>query len=135
MVRIAAKLNVTPEHAWQVFTSPTHITEWNFASEDWICPSATNDLRVGGKFSSRMEARDGSMGFDFEGIYTDVETMKRLEYTLFDGRKVIVTFTPEANGVLVEEFFEPESIHPVDFQQAGWQSILDQYKKHAESIF
>jgi uncharacterized protein YndB with AHSA1/START domain len=93
MVQISAILNVTLDHAWTVFTSPAHITEWNFASEDWICPTASNDLRVGGKFTSRMEARDGSMGFDFEGEYTLVEPMKKLEYELADGRKVVVSFS------------------------------------------
>jgi uncharacterized protein YndB with AHSA1/START domain len=135
MVQVSVLLSTSIEQAWQVFTAPAHITKWNFASEDWICPTASNDLRVGGRFVSRMEAKDGSMGFDFEGIYTEIEIMKKLTYTLLDSRKVQVTFSETSGGVLVDEYFEPENIHPAEFQQAGWQAILIQYKKYAESIF
>jgi len=121
------------EKVWQYWTSPEHITKWNSASEDWHTPFAENDLRVGGKFSARMEAKDGSFGFDFGGVYDDVKTNELIAYTLGDGRKVTVTFTPAGNGIKVVETFEAETENPVEMQKGGWQNILDNFKKYTES--
>jgi uncharacterized protein YndB with AHSA1/START domain len=122
---------------WECWTSPEHITQWNAASEDWHCPSASTDLRVGGQFVSRMEARDGSMGFDFTGTFTIVEPPRRLAFSMGEGeetREVVVEFQEKEEGTEVMETFDAESIHPLEIQQAGWQSILDRFKAHAESV-
>ena len=118
--------------AWEVYNDPDHITQWNQANADWHCPSATNDLRVGGRLVSRMEAKDGSMGFDFEGTYEAVEPNERLVYTLDDGRKVETTFVPEGDGTRVTTVFDAEESNPEDMQRMGWQAILDSYKAHVE---
>lgn len=121
------------EHVWSVWTEPQHITQWNFASDDWQCPRAENDLRVGGLFRSRMEARDGSMGFEFEGTYTEVRPGERLVFSLGEDREVTVDFSETPDGTLVRESFTPESTHPVEVQRAGWQSILENFRRHAEA--
>jgi uncharacterized protein YndB with AHSA1/START domain len=114
------------ENVWQAYTTPAHITQWNFASEDWHCPSASVDLRVGGRFSSRMEAKDGSFGFDFEGEYTNIEPHRLIEYR-FGDRTAEIRFAEEPEGVVVSVTFDPEPDNPTDMQQAGWQSILDNF--------
>jgi len=111
---------------WRAYTNPEDITNWNFASDDWHCPSASVDLRVGGKFSSRMAARDGSVGFDFEGEYLNIEPNRLIEYR-FGDRIAEVQFVEEAEGVLVSVTFDPEQDKPIDMQQSGWQSILDNF--------
>ena len=121
------------DKAWRCFTEPAHIMKWNAASDDWHTPRATNDLRAGGKFTSRMEAKDGSMGFDFEGIYDEVVPNRKIAYHMSDGRKVIVTFTPEGDSTRVTETFDPEGTHTLEMQRGGWQAILDNYKKYAEA--
>ena len=121
------------EKVWKFWTAPEHITKWNNASPDWHTPHAENDLRTGGKFSARMEAKDGSFGFDFGGVYDDVQVNELIEYTLGDGRKVIVHFTTKDNETKVVETFEAENTHPVDFQKTGWQAILDNFKKYVEA--
>lgn len=120
--------------AWNAYTRPEHITQWNFATDDWQCPSAENDLRVGGKYKARMEAKDGSFGFDFEAVYDEVRTNDYMAYTLGDGRKCSVKFLPEANSTKVEVLFEAESQNPAEFQQKGWQMILDNYKRHVDAL-
>jgi uncharacterized protein YndB with AHSA1/START domain len=120
------------EKVWNSWTEPEHITHWNFASDDWQCPTAANDLRVGGKFSSRMEAKDGSGGFDFGGNYIAVEPHKHIAYVMDDGRKVEITFEEQDNGVRVTEIFDPESENPLEMQRGGWQTILDNFKKYVE---
>jgi uncharacterized protein YndB with AHSA1/START domain len=117
---------------WQAYTTPDDIVQWNAASDDWHTTKATVDLRVGGSFCSRMEARDGSFGFDFAGTYTTVEPEERIEYS-FGERKVQVNFTPGAEGVVVTVIFDPETTHPEDMQRAGWQAILDHFKRHTEA--
>jgi uncharacterized protein YndB with AHSA1/START domain len=117
---------------WEYWTSPIHITKWNNASEDWHTLRAENDLRVGGSFSSRMEAKDGSFGFDFGGIYDAVTPQKYIEYTLGDGRKVEITFTAEGDNTNISESFDPEGTNPVEMQRGGWQAILDNFKKYTE---
>jgi uncharacterized protein YndB with AHSA1/START domain len=117
---------------WQAYTTPDDILQWNAASDDWHTTKATVDLRVGGSFCSRMEARDGSFGFDFAGTYTTVELEERIEYS-FGERKAQVNFTPGAEGVVVTVIFDPETTHPEDMQRAGWQAILDHFKRHTEA--
>lgn len=120
------------EQVWDRWTDPQHITQWNAASDDWHCPRAENDLRVGGRFSSRMEARDGSMGFDFGGTYTTVEPQARIGYTMDDGRTCDTQFTPRGEGTDVHVAFDAETMNPVDMQRQGWQAILDRFKGYAE---
>lgn len=117
---------------WKKWTNPEDIVIWNSASDDWHTPMAENDLRVGGKFRSRMEARDGSMGFDFEGTYEKVEFHELIEYEITDGRKVSVVFKNHGSETEIVETFEAEGIHSIELQQAGWQSILDNFKKYTE---
>lgn len=132
-ITVSAQVGASPEKVWKLWTSPGHITKWNNASDDWHSPHSENDLREGGKFKTRMEARDGSMGFDFEGTYDKVKPNEYIAYTMGDGRKVTVTFTAKDNGTYVEETFEAENQNPEDFQKAGWQAILDNFKNYAES--
>lgn len=133
-ITVEALVQAPLDTAWQAWTEPEHITEWNAASDDWCSPKATNDLRVGGQFSARMEAKDGSAGFDFEGTYTLVEAGKRIEYVMADGRTVQIVFAPEGDGVRVTETFDTENENSAELQRAGWQAILDSFKRHAESL-
>ncbi len=119
--------------AWQIWTEPEHITQWNRASRDWHSPRASNDLRPGGRFNYRMEAREGNFGFDFCGCYDVVEHEKRIAYTIDDQRKVEIEFIAEPGGVRIREQFEAESLHSTEQQQSGWQAILDNFKRYAES--
>jgi uncharacterized protein YndB with AHSA1/START domain len=118
---------------WEFWTKPEHIIKWCNASDDWHTPRAENDLKVGGKFVSRMEAKDGSMGFDFSGVYDAVRTNEYIEYTLGDDRKVKINFTAQGNKTKVVESFEAENTHSIEMQQGGWQAILDNFKKYTEA--
>ena len=131
-ITVKANINASVEKVWTFWTEPTHITKWNTASDDWHTPHAENDLRVGGKFLSRMEAKDGSFGFDFGGIYDEVLLHKVIAYTLGDGRKVNITFQGQENETEVIVTFDAETENPIEFQQQGWQAILDSFKKYAE---
>lgn len=122
------------EQVWNSWTQPGHITKWNAANDDWHCPKAENDLRKGGKFSSIMAAKDGSMEFDFSGIYDEVVLNKLIEYTLGDDRKVKIVFESKGNETLVTETFEAEGSNPIEMQQMGWQAILDNFKQYTESL-
>jgi uncharacterized protein YndB with AHSA1/START domain len=126
-------VNAPVEKVWDYWTRPEHITQWNNASDDWYTPRAESDVRNGGRFTYRMEARDGSVGFDFGGTYNTVTPHQLLEYTLDDGRKVWIEFSPEGNGTKVVERFEPDTHHPAEMQQAGWQAIMDNFKTYTES--
>ncbi|TMV51942.1 polyketide cyclase [Paenibacillus mesophilus] len=117
---------------WKHWNEPQHITKWCAASEDWHAPKAENDLRVGGKFVTRMEAKDGSFGFDFGGVYDEVRVNEFIAYTMEDGRKVAITFISEGNATKVIETFDAEATNPVDMQRAGWQAILDNFGKYSE---
>ncbi len=132
-ITVAATVQAPIEKVWQYFNEPAHITQWAQASEDWHAPHAENDLRPGGTFKTTMAAKDGSFSFDFGGIYSEVEQHKLIAYTLGDGRKVKVTFSPEGSGVKVVEVFDAEDTHSVEMQQGGWQAILDSFKKHTEN--
>lgn len=131
-ITIEATVNAPVAKVWEYWNGPEHITQWNAASPDWHSPSAENDLRVGGKLQSRMEAKDGSMGFDFWGIYDVITEHEYIEYTLGDGRKVKLSFTPEGDSTHISETFEAEATHPLDMQQFGWQAILNSFKAYAE---
>jgi uncharacterized protein YndB with AHSA1/START domain len=132
-ITIETSINAPVEKVWEFWTKPEHITQWNNASDDWYTPRAENDLRVGGSFLARMEAKDGSVGFDFGGKYNAVEPLKYIEYSMGDGRTVGITFSQEDNQTKVVETFDAENTHSIEMQQAGWQAILDNFKKHVES--
>lgn len=134
IITIETVVNAPIEKIWEAWTKPEHITQWSSASDDWHTPWAKNDLRAGGSFSSRMEAKDGSMGFEFGGIYDVVTTNEYIEYTMGDGRKVKTTFTADGNSTKVVESFDAEQENPVEMQQAGWQAILDNFKKYTEQL-
>lgn len=132
-VTVEATVNAPIEKVWQYWSTPEHITQWNFAIDSWQCPSATNDLRVGGNFTSRMEAKDGSFGFDFGGVYTKVEEYNTIEYAMSDGRTVQVNFYAENNATRVVETFDAENENDIEMQRDGWQAILNNFKKYAEA--
>lgn len=133
VLSIRGTIDAPVEKVWRLWTSPEHITKWNTASDDWHTTSAENDLRVGGKFLSRMEAKDGSFGFDFGGTYDEVKPNELIRYTLGDGRKVIVLFHSNTNTTTIESSFEPEGTNSLEMQKNGWQAILDNFKKYVET--
>ena len=133
IITVQATINAQIEKVWKFWTDPEHIVNWNNASDDWHTPRAENDLRASGRFLSRMEARDGSSGFDFAGKYTTVEHYKQIEYVLDDGRNVQVIFIPRGNVTTVTEAFEAEQTNTEEMQEAGWQAILDNFKKYTEA--
>jgi uncharacterized protein YndB with AHSA1/START domain len=133
MIAVEITVYAPIEKAWAYWTEPKHITCWNNASDDWHTPHATNDLREGGTFLSRMEAKDGGAGFDFNGTYTQVIPLKEIAYTMEGGRKVTVLFEEHGEETHIIEHFEAEDENPVEMQQQGWQSILDNFKKYVES--
>lgn len=132
-ITVQATINAPVEKVWQCWTAPEHITKWCQASPDWHAPKATNDLRVDGKFSTTMAAKDGSMSFDFDGVYQKVELHKLIEYTIADGRKVSISFKANGNMTDVVESFEAEQTNPIEMQRGGWQAILDNFKTYTEN--
>jgi uncharacterized protein YndB with AHSA1/START domain len=132
-ITIQTRVRALIEKVWSHYTQPQHITKWNAASPDWHTPRATNDLRPGGSFSCRMEAKDGSAGFDFAGVYDEVKPNELIRYTMEDGRKVSVTFVQDGDAVRVVTTFDPESENPPEMQRGGWQSILDSFKSYVEA--
>jgi uncharacterized protein YndB with AHSA1/START domain len=119
---------------WELWTIAEHIKEWNNASDDWHTPSATNDLRVGGSFVYTMAAKDGSFSFDFGGVYDEVDLHKSIGYKLGDNRKVYITFGSDGDETTIRESFEAETTNPIELQRGGWQAILNNFKKYAESV-
>ena len=132
LVTIETTIQAPVEKVWGCWTEPKHIIKWNNASEDWHTPRAENDLREGGRFLSRMEAKDGSMGFDFTGKYNKVRQNVLIDYTLDDGREVRVSFVSRGNVTTVTETFEAEQENPVEMQRTGWQAILNNFKNYTE---
>jgi uncharacterized protein YndB with AHSA1/START domain len=132
-IAVTATVNADIKKAWDYYNSPEHITKWNFADPSWQCPSATNDMRAGGKYSARMEAKDGSFGFDFEAIYDEVIPGERFTYTMPDGRQATVAFSKNGPQTEVAVTFDPENENPAEMQKAGWQAILDNFKRYAET--
>jgi uncharacterized protein YndB with AHSA1/START domain len=132
-ITVENTVNAPVEKVWEFWNEPKHITQWANASDDWHTTRAENDLRVGGNFVSRMEARDGSFGFDFGGTYDEVKTNQLIAYTLGDGRKVKIIFTASGNVTKIVETFEAEETNSIEMQKVGWQAILDNFKKYTES--
>lgn len=133
MITIQADIDAPIENVWRAWTTPEDIVNWNAASEDWHTTRAVNDLRVGGRFSSRMEAKDGSMGFDFSGVYTAVKRHELIEYTLENDRKVSIQFSTLNDKTKVIESFDAEETNPIELQRTGWQAILNNFKRYVES--
>jgi len=131
-VTVETLVDLPAEKTWELWTRPEHITQWNFAADTWHCPAAENDLKPGGKFSWRMEAKDGSMGFDYCGKYNEIIPHKQITGTLDDGRKVLVFFSEQDGKTRLTEDFEIDNSHSIEQQRAGWQAILDNFRKYAE---
>ena len=132
IITIEALINAPVAEVWASFTQPHHIVNWNFATNDWHCPKAENNLHVGEKFTSRMEAKDGSFGFDFEGVYTEVIAHQKIGYKMPDDRMVEISFIEEGNQTKIIEIFEAENDNPLEMQQQGWQQILNNFKSYVE---
>ena len=133
MITIKVEVKATIGKVWDFWTQPEHITKWNYASDEWQCPSASNDLKPGGSFSYKMAAKDGSMEFDFEGTYTAIDKETSIVYKMSDGRTVRINFEVQNNLVVLTEAFEAEGSHSDEQQRAGWQAILENFKKYVES--
>ena len=132
-ITIASHAKAPIDAVWRAWNNPADIMQWNAASPDWHTTKSTVDLREGGKFLSRMEAKDGSFGFDFEGIYSRVVPNKVIEYAMPDGRQVEVEFTERAGGVDIRSTFDAETQNPPEMQREGWQAILDNFVRHVEA--
>ena len=132
-ITVRSTINSPISKVWSYWTLPEHITKWCNASDDWHAPRAENNVKTGGKFLTRMEAKDGSIGFDFEGVYDNVVPDKLIEYSMADGRKVNIVFEGDDKRTSIIETFDPENENPPEFQQKGWQAILDNFKKYTET--
>jgi uncharacterized protein YndB with AHSA1/START domain len=132
-ITVTTTVSAPVREVWNYWTEPAHITHWCAASEDWHAPSASNDLHAGGRFVTTMVARDGSARFDFAGTYTEVDEYTRIAYAIDDGRTVDIIFEETDDGVRITETFDPETVNPPEKQRAGWQAILDNFKRHVES--
>ena len=131
-ITVTAKISAELQKVWDFYTQPEHITQWNFADPSWHCPSATNDMKVGGTYLARMEAKDGSMGFNFEAVYSEIKEKERFTYG-FEGREVEVIFKSQSEYTEVVIHFDPENENPLELQKAGWQAILNNFKNYTES--
>lgn len=131
-ITVSASVGAPLATCWEYWTNPAHITQWNFASPEWHCPQATNDLREGGRYRARMEARDGSMGFDFEATYNEVIRHERILYTMDDGRQADTRFAGTNGTTRITVTFDAETENPAAMQQQGWQAILNNFKTHVE---
>jgi uncharacterized protein YndB with AHSA1/START domain len=134
MIQAETQIQASVETVWDCFTNPKHIIHWNFASPDWHCPKAINDLREGGEFHYTMAAKDGSFEFDFWGTFQQIEDFKKLEIVLGDDRKMSVIFEPKGDETILTELFEPESENSHELQKAGWQAILSNFKNYVQSL-
>ena len=132
-ITIQASIHAPVEKVWQYYTEPLHIMQWNHASDDWHCPKAENDLVVGGKFSSTMAAKAGSFSFDFAGSYDAIDLHKLIAYSLGDARHVEVHFDGQSEKTNMMIIFDAEQMNPEEMQKAGWQAILDNFRKHVET--
>jgi len=131
-ITVRTTVNAPIEKVWNAWTQPEHIKAWAFASDDWEAPIVENDIRSGGKFKTRMQAKDGNEGFDFAGVYSNVKVHELIEYDMGDGRHVKIVFEKTPEGVKITETLDPENENTIELQRSGWQSILDNFKKHAE---
>ncbi len=134
-IKIEAHINVRVESIWNAYNSAEDIMQWNHASDDWHCTSSINDLRIGGKFKNRMEAKDGSMGFDFEGTYTNLEPFKKIAYVMPDGRHVSINFESKKSATDIIVILDAESENPIGMQRDGWQAILNNFKSYVEKTY
>ncbi len=132
-ITVSAKINEPLEKVWDGYTNPSHIVNWNFADPSWHCPTAENDMKIGGIYKARMEAKDGSFGFDFIATYNDIKEGEGFTYG-FDGRTVEVQFNDLGTQTEVIVRFAPETENPVEMQKDGWQAILNNFKKYAETL-
>lgn len=132
-ITVSATVNAPVEKVWQYWNEPQHVTQWCQASDEWHAPYADNDLRTGGKFKTTMAAKDGSMSFDFEGVYTNVEEHKTIAYEMADGRKVDIAFSANGDTTDIRETFEAEQQNPEEMQRGGWQAILNSFKNYTEA--
>jgi uncharacterized protein YndB with AHSA1/START domain len=132
-ITVKSTVNAPISKVWEYWNAPEHITKWNSASPDWHTPKSENDLRVGGRFTARMEAKDGSFGFDFGGTYDEVIPHEKIAYTMDDGRKTDISFITDGTETKVIETFDAESENPIEMQQGGWQAILDNFKNYTET--
>jgi uncharacterized protein YndB with AHSA1/START domain len=132
-ITIESEIAAPVELVWEAHTSPEAITQWNFASNDWCCPSAEADLKVGGKYCARMEAKDGSFAFDFEGVYKEVEPRKAITLVMADGRHARTTFETNGKKTKVKTVFDAEDQNSIEMQRDGWQAILDNFKRYVEA--
>jgi len=131
-ITITATISADRNKVWDYYTLPEHITKWNFASDEWHCPKASNDLILGGKYYARMEAKQGDMGFDFEAFYIDIIGNKKLSYRMSDGREVNILFKDLNPSTEIEITFDAESLNSLELQKNGWQAILNNFKKYVE---
>lgn len=134
LITIETLVNAPIEKVWKCWSEPQHITQWNNASDDWYSPQAENNLKEGGTFTTTMAAKDGSVSFDFGGVYTKVEEHQLIEYKINDGRSVQIKFSSNGTQTQVTETFEAEDMHSHELQKEGWQSILNNFKKYTEAI-
>ncbi|RYD56309.1 MAG: polyketide cyclase [Sphingobacteriales bacterium] len=132
-ITVETTVNAPVQKVWEYWNAPEHITQWCTATETWHTPKAENDLRIGGNFTTRMEAKDGSFGFDFGGVYDEVVPNELISYTMGDGRKTKIVFSADGDRTKITETFDAEAENPVDMQRAGWQAILDNFKQHTEN--
>jgi uncharacterized protein YndB with AHSA1/START domain len=131
-IKVETVIDAPIEKVWEFFIQPQHIIKWNSAADDWHTVHAKNDVYIGGKFSYRMEAKNGSMGFDFNGTYTRVRPLEYIEYLIEDGRKVKISFVKGVDSIKILEYFEPEKVNPIEAQKQGWQAILNNFKRYVE---
>tara|TARA_R110001592_G_scaffold302326_1_gene574250 strand:+ start:3679 stop:4092 length:414 start_codon:yes stop_codon:yes gene_type:complete len=131
-IEVKTTINADKTKVWDFYTNPKHIIHWNFAHPSWHCPSAENDLKIGGKYCARMEAKDGSFGFNFEAMYTEIKDQEQFTYQ-FDDRFATVKFISNANNTEINIVFDPENENPIEVQKGGWQAILENFKKYVES--
>ena len=133
-IKISVEINESIKRVWRYFTFPAHVCRWNHASDDWHCPEAVSEFAVNGKFSYRMEAKDGSFGFDFSGTFLEIIEYEKIVYILDDNRKVEINFVVDGDKVIVTEEFEAEEINSIELQQMGWQAILNNFKNLCENF-
>lgn len=131
-ITVHTSLNLPKSKAWEYYTNPKHIVNWNFADPGWHCPKAINDMKVGGIFNARMEARDGSFGFDFEVTYTEIKEGEGFTYE-FGERLATITFDEKENTTEINVVFDPETENSIELQKNGWQAILNNYKNYTEN--
>lgn len=133
-ITVSSQINASISTVWDCWTTPQYVQEWNFASNDWHCPNATNSFVIGGEFHYIMAAKDGSVNFDFCGTFVKINQLQSIDIVLGDGRELSVLFEETQDGTNITEIFEPEEVNSLELQQMGWQTILNNFKHYVESI-